>query len=68
MGHPVRLVSMTRNLDDLSPLVPINDGMTDEERERAWAAWETAWDKVPAVDVDMTAADTLAAARAAGEV
>jgi hypothetical protein len=62
------LVGMARILDDLSPLVPIDDGMTDEERERAWAAWDTAWDKVPAVHVDVTAADTLTAARAAGEV
>jgi hypothetical protein len=42
--------------------------MSDEERERGWAAWENEWEKIPAVDVGVTAADTLAAARAAGEV
>jgi hypothetical protein len=59
---------MARRLDDLSPPIPIDDGMTDEERERAWAAWESEWESAPAVDVCVTAADTLAAARVAGEV
>ncbi len=66
-GSVGRIEDILRRLDDLSPLVPIDDGMTDEERERAWAAWESEWESVPAADVGVTAAGTLAAARADGE-
>jgi hypothetical protein len=58
---------MARRFEDLVPLVPIPDGMTDCERERAREAWEDEWDAVSAVDVTVTASETLAAARAAGE-
>jgi hypothetical protein len=48
-------------------LLSLDDGMTDEERKRAWAAWDVEWESAPAVDVGVTAAETLDAARTAGE-
>ncbi len=61
---------MAKRLDDLSglPLVPIDDGLTEEEREKEWAAWDAEWDAAPVIEVDVTAAETLTEARAAGEV
>lgn len=56
---------MARAVDDFSgPLLPIDDGMTDEERERAWEAWDREWEVAEVIDVGITAADTLAEVRA----
>lgn len=61
---------MARRLGDPSglPLIPIDDGLTEAERKAAWAAWDAEWDAAPVVEVDVTAAETLAEVRAAGEV
>jgi len=58
--------SMGRAADDLPemPLVAIDDGMTDEERERAWEEWDAEWEAAEIADVDVRAADTLAEIRA----
>jgi hypothetical protein len=52
-----------RAADDLPelPLVPIYDGLTDEERTRAWNADS---DAAEALDLEVTAAETLAEVRA----
>jgi hypothetical protein len=61
---------MARRLDDPSafPLTPIDDGMTDDERTKAWAEWDAEWDDAPVLEIAVSAAETLAKARAAGEV
>jgi hypothetical protein len=61
---------MARRLDESSglPLIPIDDGLTEAERQAGWAAWDAEWDAAPVVEVDLTAAETLAETRAAGEV
>lgn len=46
----------------------IDDGLTDDAREAAMASWFEEFDRRPAVDVAVSAADTLAEARAEGEV
>ncbi len=57
---------MVRVAEDFpgSPLVPVDDGMTDEQRERAWADWDLEWEAAELVDVGLSAADTLAEVRA----
>lgn len=57
------MTPMARAVDDFPdlPLVPIDDGMTDEERARAWDA---ELDSAEIVDVGVTAAETLAEVRA----
>jgi len=57
---------MARVADDFPelPLIPIDDGMTDEERERAWEKWDSEWEATEVVDVGVTAAETLAKVRA----
>lgn len=54
---------MARAAEDFSgsPLVPIDDGLTDDERERAWVEWDREWEAVEAIDVGVSAAETLAA-------
>ncbi len=61
---------MARRSDDLRglALAPIDDGLTEEERLEVWAAWNAEWDELPAIEMDVSAAETLAEARAAGEV
>lgn len=61
---------MARRSDDLRGLVltPIDDGLTAGERRELWAAWKAEWDELPAIEMDVSAAETLAEARAAGEV
>jgi hypothetical protein len=46
----------------------IDDGMTDNASEKALDACLAELDEIPAVDVGVRAADTLAEARANGEV
>lgn len=56
---------MARAVDDFSgPLFPIDDGMTDDQRQRAWEAWDREWEAADVVDVGVTAAETLAEVRA----
>ena len=57
---------MARVADDFPelPLVPIDDGMTDAERERAWEKWDREWEAAESVEVGVTAAETLAEVRA----
>jgi hypothetical protein len=59
------MTSVARAADDLPelPLVPIDDGLTDEERKRAWAAWDAELDAAEVIAVDVTAAETLAEIR-----
>jgi hypothetical protein len=61
---------VARRLDDLRglPLNPIDDGLSEAERLEAWAAWNAEWDELPVIEMDVTAAETLAEARVAGEV
>jgi hypothetical protein len=49
-------------------LAPIDDGLTEEERLEVWATWNAEWDELPAIEMDVSAAETLAEARTAGEV
>jgi hypothetical protein len=49
-------------------LTPIDDGLTEEERLEVWAAWNAEWHELVAIEMDVSAAETLAEARAAGEV
>lgn len=49
-------------------MAPIDDGLTEEERREVWAAWSAEWDELPAIEIDVSAAETLAEARSAGEV
>lgn len=60
------MTKMARAADDMSrpPLVPIDDGMTDDERERAWEEWDREWEAAEVVDVGVAAAETLAEVRA----
>jgi len=59
------MTNVARARDDLPdlPLVPIDDGLTDEERTRAWEAWDAELDASDVVSVDVTAAETLAEIR-----
>jgi hypothetical protein len=50
------------------PLTPIDDGLSEEARLEVWATWDTEWDELPAIEMDVSAAKTLAEARSAGEV
>jgi hypothetical protein len=61
---------VARRSDDLRGLVltPIDDGLTEEERLEVWAAWNAEWDELPAIEMDVSAAETLAEARSVGEV
>jgi hypothetical protein len=61
---------VARRSDDLRGLVltPIDDGLTEEERLEVWAAWNAEWHELVAIEMDVSAAETLAEARAAGEV
>lgn len=60
------IIRMARVADDFPelPLVPIDDGMTEEERARAWETWDDEWEASEMVDVGVTAAETLAEVRA----
>ena len=60
------IICMARVADDFPepPLVPIADGMTEEERARAWEKWDDEWEASEMVDVGVTAAETLAEVRA----
>ena len=60
------MMLMARALHDFPdlPLVPIDDGMTDEGRTRAWEEWDAELDGAEVVDVGVTAAETLAEVRA----
>ena len=49
-------------------MTPIDDGLTEEERLEVWAAWNAEWDELPAIEMDVSAAETLAEARSVGEV
>jgi hypothetical protein len=61
---------VARRSDDLRGLLltPIDDGLTEKERLEVWAAWNAEWDELPAIEMDVSAAETLAEARSAGEV
>lgn len=61
---------MVRRSRDLraTDLTFIDDGLTDAERDEALAAWLADFDAHPAIEVGVRASDTLAEARAEGEV
>jgi hypothetical protein len=63
---------VARRSDDLRglPLTPVDDGhgLSEEERLEVWAAWNAEWDELPAIEMDVSAAETLAEARTSGEV
>ena len=49
-------------------MTPIDDGLSEGERLEVGAAWKAEWDELPAIEMDVSAAETLAEARSAGEV
>jgi len=50
------------------PLEFIEDGLTDDDRAAALEAWLAELDRHPSISLTVRAADTLAEARAEGEV
>lgn len=59
--------NVARRLDDASQLAAFDDGMSDQQRERARVAWEDEWERVPAQAPRPDAAGAVLAV-AAGEI